>query len=69
MENRNELWLPQQAGEYLCNTPISTLQWWRTTGRGPRYVKVGRKVFYRPADLDAFIAAGECRPEREVVEA
>jgi len=33
----------------------STLNKWRTQGRGPRYVKLGRSVFYRPADLDAWL--------------
>ena len=66
MDNPNELYPPEQAGPYLGNTPCSTLQWWRTKGRGPRYTKIGRKVFYRRSDLDAFIAAGEHNPEREL---
>ena len=32
----------------------STLNKWRTQGRGPRFVKLGRAVCYRPADLDAW---------------
>lgn len=35
----------------------STLQSWRYHGRGPRYVKIGRLVRYRNADVDAFLAA------------
>jgi predicted site-specific integrase-resolvase len=56
-----ELLTPQKAAERLGFEP-TTLQWWRTKGRGPRYVKIGRKVFYRPGDLDEFIAAGEREP-------
>lgn len=63
MENPTELMPTETAGKYLADTPAATLQWWRTTGRGPRYVKIGRKVYYRRADLDAFIAAGEREPE------
>lgn len=32
-----------------------TLEDWRTKGIGPKFVKLGRKVFYRPEDLDAWI--------------
>jgi len=33
----------------------STLNKWRTQGRGPRFVKLGRSVCYRAADLDAWM--------------
>lgn len=33
----------------------STLNKWRTQGRGPQFVKLGRAVCYRPADLDAWV--------------
>ncbi|HEY0113057.1 MAG TPA: helix-turn-helix domain-containing protein [Allosphingosinicella sp.] len=33
----------------------STLNKWRTQGRGPKFVKLGRAVCYRPADLDAWL--------------
>ena len=35
----------------------ATLKAWRQTGRGPAFVRVGRSVRYRVADLDAFLAA------------
>lgn len=35
-----------------------TLQWWRTSGTGPRFVKIGRAVRYRKADLVNWIEAG-----------
>ena len=34
----------------------STLNKWRTQGRGPRFVKLGRSVCYRMADLDAWMS-------------
>ena len=55
------------AAEYLGpeGEPLkeSTLTWWRCVGRGPKYVKIGHRVFYRQEDLDAFIAAGITSPE------
>jgi hypothetical protein len=33
-----------------------TLEQWRWNGRGPRFVKIGRSVRYRPADLELFLA-------------
>lgn len=35
----------------------STLQSWRYARRGPRYIKIGRLVRYRNADVDAFLTA------------
>lgn len=29
----------------------------RMAGRGPRYFKIGSRVFYRPADLDSWLAS------------
>jgi len=34
----------------------STLEKWRVSGRGPRFVKIGRAVRYRTCDLDDFLA-------------
>jgi predicted DNA-binding transcriptional regulator AlpA len=35
----------------------STLQSWRYVGRGPRYLKIGRLIRYRNADIEAFLRA------------
>lgn len=35
----------------------STLQSWRYAGRGPRFIKLGRMVRYRKADVDAYLYA------------
>jgi hypothetical protein len=32
-----------------------TLNGWRSAGRGPRFIKLGRKVLYDTRDLDAWI--------------
>ena len=44
-------------------TPPATLQWWRHKGRGPKYLKVGRRIFYRRSHLDAFLATAEIEPQ------
>jgi excisionase family DNA binding protein len=48
----------EQASEYL-GIPKATLAKMRWAGTGCRFVKLGRKVYYRPADLDAWISANE----------
>lgn len=35
----------------------STLQSWRYEGRGPRFIKLGRLVRYRNADINAYLKA------------
>jgi excisionase family DNA binding protein len=51
----SELFNTQFAAQYLGVT-VSTLEVWRSTKRYPLpYVKVGRLVKYRRADLDAFL--------------
>jgi hypothetical protein len=44
---------------------VSTLRAWRSEGKGPAYVKVGRAVFYEACDLQAWIAGQKFYPERE----
>jgi DNA-binding transcriptional MerR regulator len=34
-----------------------TLEFWRSAGIGPAYVKVGKRVRYRPADVEAYVEA------------
>ncbi len=35
----------------------STLQSWRYSGKGPRFIKLGRLIRYRNVDVDAFLRA------------
>lgn len=37
---------------------VSILNKWRLLGKGPRFVRVGALVRYRPTDVHTFIAAG-----------
>ncbi len=43
------------AADYLGLSPI-TLADWRVQGKGPKYIKLGRRVKYDVADLDTFIS-------------
>jgi excisionase family DNA binding protein len=46
----------EETAEFLrCST--DSLNKWRISGRGPRFVRVGRRVRYRAADLADFISA------------
>jgi len=50
-----QLITPAQAAQ-LLGVKEGTLSVWRSTGRYDiPYVKIGRRVKYRPSDLDAYI--------------
>jgi excisionase family DNA binding protein len=52
-----DLLTPEEAAAFL-KTEARTLAVWRCTGRYQlRYVKIGRHVRYKRADLEAFIAS------------
>jgi excisionase family DNA binding protein len=40
----------------LLRTPVETVRFWRHARKGPRSFKVGRRVLYDRADVEAFIA-------------
>jgi predicted DNA-binding transcriptional regulator AlpA len=42
-----------------------TLRRWRTSGVGPRFVRLGRAVRYRPSDLAAFVEERAARSTTE----
>jgi predicted DNA-binding transcriptional regulator AlpA len=43
----------------LLNISVASVRRWRLFGRGPRYLKIGASVRYRPEDVSAWI---ESRP-------
>lgn len=45
-----------EAAEY-CGSCSSTFEKLRLVGGGPKFVKLGRRVVYDPADLDAWLNA------------
>jgi hypothetical protein len=50
----------EEASEHL-RVPARTLQWWRYAGGGPRYLKLGRLVRYRAADIESFLETSSRR--------
>lgn len=54
----------EASSKYLGGVPEGTLRQWRYLGKGPAYVKIGRHVRYRRADLDMFIAAQRVDPSK-----
>ncbi|TXI76866.1 MAG: DNA-binding protein [Flavobacteriales bacterium] len=54
-----------EAAEVLRVAAI-TLHRWRNSGKGPPYVEMGRKVYYRRADLDRWIEEQQRQPQARV---
>ena len=46
-----------EAASYL-RVQVATLRRWRWAGKGVQFIKIGSRVRYDVADLDAFIEAG-----------
>lgn len=44
-----------------------TVRAWRHARRGPRWLKVGRRVRYRGTDVELWLRARECGPAELVV--
>ncbi len=51
--------LTSVAAAAYCGVAEVTFKLWRTTGAGPKYVKLGQRVFYRKSTLDRWIASRE----------
>lgn len=51
----------------LLDCKIKTLQKWRVTGDGPPFVRVGRLVRYRQADVEAWINSRRVSSTSEAV--
>ena len=49
--------LSQREAATMLGLSPRTLERFRCTGFGPAYRKPGRRVLYRPADLDTWIAS------------
>lgn len=60
---RTRLLSEREASAYLGPVSVRTLQDWRVRGTGPAYTKLGRRVAYAVADLDAFKVAGRIEPK------
>jgi hypothetical protein len=43
-----------EAADILKQKP-ATMPMWRHLGKGPPYLKIGKRVFYRPSDIRTYI--------------
>ena len=50
----NEL-LTEREASPLLRVQIKTLQAWRALKKGPRFVRVGRRVFYPRSEIERFL--------------
>ncbi len=65
LDNPDALLLPRDVAALRCTTENALAQErWR--GRGPRYVRDGRRVLYRAGDLADYIAAHTIVPRPSV---
>ena len=57
---RSRILNPDAAVEYLDGAvTVGTLAKWRSSGIGPRFLRIGSKIFYEQAALDAYIESRE----------
>jgi hypothetical protein len=55
--------LTEHQAATLLRHSVSTLRRWRRAGTGPQFVRFGRVILYRSADLDNFITTHLSKPE------
>jgi len=53
----NQIPKTQEEAAAVLGVKPTTLAAWRSQGRGPRYIKIGRSCFYLERDLDSWIEA------------
>jgi hypothetical protein len=63
----DELLPNNEAARELRQKP-NTLATWRSQKRGPAYLKIGRQVFYRRADLSAWLGARRHEPQAQAAQ-
>jgi hypothetical protein len=64
MVENDELHSSHSAAERL-HVSHGTLAFWRCSGRGPCYVKIGRAVFYAESAIVAWLRAQERDPSEK----
>lgn len=63
----NDPLIPSDDAAAILKIKPTTLPSWRSMGRGPRFVKVGRAVFYRESAIRAWLSDQERDPRAKVV--
>jgi predicted site-specific integrase-resolvase len=61
----NELCTDEAVARCLCVSVI-TLRRWRREGRGPKFIKEGRRVLYRRSAIAEWLAAREAGSTAEI---
>jgi hypothetical protein len=41
----------------MVNTPLNTVRFWRQTGYGPKFARIGWRVMVRRADAESWVQA------------
>ncbi len=62
MQQRDILTMREVATEYPFG--IRTLKYWRNTDRGPASFVAGRRVLYRRAEIERFLAEQEAETSK-----
>ena len=44
----------------IFNVSINTVRYWRQSGDGPNYIKIGRLVRYHAAELESYLQRRTC---------
>jgi hypothetical protein len=60
-------YIPEAEIAAELNMRPRTLRKWRAEGKGPPFIKIGRRVFYRDKSRDVWLRRQEVEPVREVV--
>jgi len=55
-----QLLTPAEAASYLRRT-VALLKIWRSKKKGPDYLKLEGRIFYRKSQLDEFLRAAEVK--------
>jgi excisionase family DNA binding protein len=50
----NRLLTTKEAADYFRIQP-NTIEQWRVKGQGPKFVKIGRCIRYRPTDIKDYL--------------
>jgi hypothetical protein len=53
-----------EVAEMLHHATTATLRWWRHQDRGPRSIRVGKRVLYRLSDVEEWLSAQEAQTAR-----
>lgn len=54
VHDADSLWTQKNVAEYL-DIPHNTVARWRVNNVGPRFIRIGKYVRYRKADVDRWI--------------